>query len=87
MFTPAVRARLNRHFGGCLRTLANLHAVAQNQRAGGLQDVLQSIVNRVKAARFAISGHTARTTAIGRPGTVTTLLFARGHREIAIPAT
>ncbi len=87
MFTPAVRARLNRNFGGCLRNLANVHALAQIQRARGLQDVLKRTIHRVKAARFAISGHTARTTAVGRPGTVTKLHFAHGHWEIGIPAT
>lgn len=87
MFTSAVRTRLDRDFGGCVRNLAGLHALAQNQRARGLQEVLQSTVNRVKAARFSISGDTARTTAVGRPGTVTTLIFAHGHWEISRPAT
>ncbi|MEO9024320.1 MAG: hypothetical protein ABI339_04870 [Solirubrobacteraceae bacterium] len=87
MFTPAVRARLDRDFGGCQRNLANLHALAQSQRARGLQDVLQRTIDRVKTARFSISGDTARTTAIGRPGTVTRLVFAHGHWEIGTPAT
>jgi hypothetical protein len=87
MYTPSVRRLVDREFGGCVRNLAALHALAQHQRTHGTADVLEQSINRVRAAAFSISGNVASTTAVGRTGTITTLLYKAGHWAINRPAT
>jgi flagellar basal body L-ring protein FlgH len=87
MYTPTVRSVVDRDFGGCERNLAGLHTLAQKQRAHNLPDVLSITIRRVRVASFSISGDTAMTTDLGRPGTTTQLLYRDGRWEINRPAT
>jgi hypothetical protein len=87
MYTPTVRSLVDRDFGGCARNLAGLHALAQNQRAHNLPDILSTTIRRVHDASVSISGDTAVTTDLDRSGTAMTLLYRDGHWEINRPAT
>ena len=87
LYTPAVRVLVDRSFGGCLKNVAGLHTLAENERAEGMTDVLSRTVQRVQAATFLLSGNTATTMDLGRPGTVTTLVYRDGRWEIDRPAT
>jgi flagellar basal body L-ring protein FlgH len=87
MYTPAVRALVERESGGCMRNLAELHTLAEEQRARGIPDVIDATIQRVRAATFSVSRNAASTTSLGRPGTITTLLYTNGRWEINRPAT
>jgi hypothetical protein len=87
MYTAAVRALVDRDFGGCVRNLAGVHALAQNERHHGLPDLLSKTIHSVQVASFSISGNTATTADLGRRGTVTTLLYRNGRWQVNRPAT
>jgi hypothetical protein len=87
IYTPAVRALVERQFGGCIGHLSGLRTLAENERAHGLPDPISTTIQRVQTASLAISGNTATTTDLGRTGTVTRLLYRDGHWELNRPAT
>ena len=87
MYTHATRAFVDRYFGGCVHNLEGLHTLAAAQRAKGLPDIVQQTIQRAQNAHFSVSGDTATTSDMGRPGTVTTLLYADGRWLLDTPAT
>jgi hypothetical protein len=87
MYTPAVRAVVQRQFGGCIRNLSGLHALAEKERAHGSPDPISTTIQRARIGSFLVSHNTATTTDLGRPGTVTSLVYSDGHWEIDRPAT
>lgn len=87
MYTPATRALVDRDFAGCVHNLTGLHLYSESQRVRGLPDIIGTTLERIDAASFSVAGNTVTTSDLGRPGTVTTLLYANGRWQITHPAT